>query len=814
MSDGREIEGRGETAATAASAARPSAWRWPIGARVGLPVLVVAFGAVLLVALAWFEGAALRDVWADMRAVHARRDQLVALERATNRLNREVKGFLAVPDEASRNDVEAMKSEFTGNLWRLRDGAGAEESDDVDDFSEAARRYLIGFDDLRGLEIDVALLYEGEFEEVSAAIRERLDALDMAIRPGDAELRSKVAVAYDRFAEFRLRLVAYRRNRDVAEIEAARASRDAFEAAIAAIGEHPGPDSRTYAVERFRPHLVRLDAMFERLIAISWRKALWLSGYVDGNRDTMDDALGRLLARQETREKAAFEGFDALVSRLALRVSLASAFLILLGGMVAHRVGRSITRPLARQRETLETMARHRVGGPVPGLEAPDEIGDLARAVEVVRRDLAQRARNEEDRRTQERRWLSVLETSPIAIAVLSAVTGRIAFANRRWRELFASGPDGDRIETGNDLAGRFVDPALAVRLAERVAERGGVSAWQAEMRGGDGGTWWALMEVRPIEFVGRPAHILWVYDDSEGRRAEEEIRSARDRAEAALAHLERVRDDLVEAEKLAAIGGLVAGVAHEVNNPVGIGLTVATTLSHRVDAFATEVASGGLRRSRLDDFVAGVRDAASQMEANLTRAADLVLSFKQVAVDRTHPDRRGFDLAEATEQIVASLRPGLRTSAHRLEIDVEPGIVMDGYPGAWGQILTNLVVNASTHAFTDGRSGVMTVEARSLGEDRVAIVFADDGVGMDAETARRAFEPFFTTRRGRGGSGLGLHIVRTLVVNRMGGRIRMDTAPGAGCRFEISVPRVAPEDPIASRDREEGNDARWSTTT
>ncbi|NLH83479.1 MAG: ATP-binding protein, partial [Phyllobacteriaceae bacterium] len=120
-------------------------------------------------------------------------------------------------------------------------------------------------------------------------------------------------------------------------------------------------------------------------------------------------------------------------------------------------------------------------------------------------------------------------------------------------------------------------------------------------------------------------------------------------------------------------------------------------------------------------------------------------------------------------------------------------------------QILTNLFVNAVTHAFTDGRSGVMRIEARSLGEDRVGISFSDDGVGMDAETARRAFEPLFTTRRGKGGSGLGLHIVRTLVVNRMGGRIRIDTAPGEGCRFEISVPREAPEDQTGSRDREEG---------
>lgn len=793
---------------------RPGLRRFRIGSRVALPVVATAFGALALVLFVWIEGGALRSAWSEMRAVRARHDQITAVERATNRLNREVKGFLDLPDETARTDVERMKSEFTGELWRLRDGARADENEDVETFTEAARRFLVGFDDLRGLEIDVALLYDGEFEDLSGQIRERLDALDQAIRPGDVDLRPKVALAYDRFAAFRLHLVAYRRDRDLAQVEAARRARDEFEKAIDAVGEHPGPDSRTYAIERFRPLLERLDEMFQHLIAISWRKSLWLAGYVDGNRDTMNDAIERLVVAQQHRETITYDRFETLLDRLVQRILLAATLALAAGIAGARLVARSIVVPLAEQRRTLEAMASGLVDRPSPGLDATDEVGDVARALEVVRHDLAERGRLEAAADRRERRWLSVLETSPVAIAVLSAVTGRIEFANRRWRELFAGDPEAAPLVTGNDLARRFVDPAVAARLVDRIADRGGVSAWQAEMRGAGETTWWAQLDVRAIEFAGRPAHILWVYDDSEGRRAEEEIRLARDRAEAALQRLAQARDELVEAEKLAAVGGLVAGVAHEVNNPVGIGLTVASTLADRTDTFAAEVASGSLRRSRLDDFVAGVRDASTQMVANLTRAADLVLAFKQVAVDRTHPDRRAFDLAEATEQIAASLKPGLRATPHRLEVDVPAGIAMEGYPGAWGQILTNLFVNALAHAFTDGRSGVMKIEARSLGEDRVAIVFSDDGVGMDTETARRAFEPFFTTRRGRGGSGLGLHIVRTLVVNRMGGRIRIDTAPGAGCRFEITVPRVAPDGSVVSREREEGNDAPWSTTT
>ncbi|NLH79843.1 MAG: hypothetical protein GX458_03235, partial [Phyllobacteriaceae bacterium] len=649
--------------------------RIPIRLRVALPTFAAAFGAAALVGFTWLQGTELRTSWSDMRAVHARRDQLAALERATNRLNREVKGFLDTPDEASRTDVETMKSEFTGNLWRVRDGARPDDVDDVETFTDAARRFLVGFDDLRGLEIDVALLYDGEFEELVAAIRRRLDALDLAIRPGDVALRPAVAEAYDRFAALRLDLVSYRRSRDLGEIEAARSARRAFGAALARIGEHPGPDSRTYAIERFEPLLARLDTVFEKLVAISWRKALWLSGYVDGNRESMNDALDRLVDRQRGLERETFDRFEDRLVALTLRIGLLSALSLALGLVVARLVGRSIVEPLAEEAESLAGFAVGRTDRPPPGLEAPDEIGANARSLEVLRRDLAERHRREEDHLLQEKRWLSVLETSPIAIAVVSAGSGRIDFSNCRWRDLFPPAADGRPLATGNDLADRFAAPDGAVRLADAVARRGGVGAWQAEMRRPDGSSWWALMEIGAIDFAGRPAHILWVYDDSEGKRAEEEIRAARDRAEAALEHLARARDDLVEAEKLAAVGALVAGVAHEVNSPVGIGLTVASTLSARADAFAAEVAAGGLRRSRLDDFVADAREAARQMVANLTRAADLVLAFKQVAVDRTHPDRRAFDLAEATDQIVASLRPGLKTTGHRLEVAVPPGL-------------------------------------------------------------------------------------------------------------------------------------------
>jgi signal transduction histidine kinase len=280
-------------------------------------------------------------------------------------------------------------------------------------------------------------------------------------------------------------------------------------------------------------------------------------------------------------------------------------------------------------------------------------------------------------------------------------------------------------------------------------------------------------------------------------REAEAALRTSKDHAESALSELRDTQTSLIEAEKLAALGSLVAGVAHEVNNPVGISLTVASSLARRCDEFERETESGAVRRSRLSEFVAGNRDAANQLVTNLHRAGELIQAFKQVAVDRSHADRRSFELKESIDQIISSLRPGLKKSQIRLVVDVPDGIVMDSYPGPLGQVITNLFLNAVNHAFPDGTNGTISIVARTSGADQVHIVFRDSGAGMSEEVQRKAFDPFFTTRRGDGGTGLGLHIVYNLITRRLGGRIVLSSMAGAGTTFRINLPRVAPREEL-----------------
>jgi PAS domain S-box-containing protein len=281
----------------------------------------------------------------------------------------------------------------------------------------------------------------------------------------------------------------------------------------------------------------------------------------------------------------------------------------------------------------------------------------------------------------------------------------------------------------------------------------------------------------------------------TERKRSEQAMLQAREAAEATLERLRETQASLIEAEKLAALGRLVAGVAHEINGPVGSSLTVASSLQRRYEVLEAEVGLGQVRRSTLNEFLEMVRDASAQLVANLNRASELVQSFKQVAADRSHLERRRFDVAELTEQVFVGLRPELRKRSLVLELACEPNLVMSSLPGPYGLVLSNLVLNAVVHAFPDGRSGKITFEARAFGDSDVEITLSDDGCGMSSQTRRQAFDPFFTTRRHEGATGLGLHIVHSMVVDRLEGRLALTTEPGVGTTVRLILPRsISPE--------------------
>lgn len=255
---------------------------------------------------------------------------------------------------------------------------------------------------------------------------------------------------------------------------------------------------------------------------------------------------------------------------------------------------------------------------------------------------------------------------------------------------------------------------------------------------------------------------------------------------------LSKAQDELVHAGTLASLGVMVAGVSHELNTPIGNALMASTTAQAKVEQLARRFGDGALTRSEFQAGLREVEEALGLCTASVSRAAELVASFKQVAVDRVSERRRAFRLSDLVEDTLATLRPGMKGQPWALVAEVPGDLVLDSFPGPLGQVLTNLVQNALLHAFEGRERGEVRITATGEG-DRVVLRVRDDGIGIAAAVLPRIFEPFFTTKLGRGGSGLGLSICFRLASRVLGGELSAESRPGEGCTFQLVLPRVAP---------------------
>ena len=260
-----------------------------------------------------------------------------------------------------------------------------------------------------------------------------------------------------------------------------------------------------------------------------------------------------------------------------------------------------------------------------------------------------------------------------------------------------------------------------------------------------------------------------------------------------ALADLKSAQKELVRTETLASLGRLVAGVAHEINTPVGICKTAATMIDDEFRQLRSAVESNSITRDKFMVACRDINEALVLMLRNVDRAGRLIQTFKQTAADQASDDRRTIDLISYIRDCAEPLIPELRRTGHTLEVQGPEGISVETYPGALAQIITNLVMNAIGHGFNGTKNGRIDLTVGAEGTDNAVIVCQDNGVGMAGETRDRVFEPFFTTKRGKGFTGLGLHIVYNLVTQKLGGNITCETEPEAGSLFRIRFPMKAP---------------------
>ena len=294
--------------------------------------------------------------------------------------------------------------------------------------------------------------------------------------------------------------------------------------------------------------------------------------------------------------------------------------------------------------------------------------------------------------------------------------------------------------------------------------------------------------------------------DDTARKRAEEKIRQMNDELERrvekrtaqlnetnlalkqSLATVKKTQDKLVHTEKMASLGSLVAGVAHEINTPVGIGVTASSLLEEKTRQINSLHASGEMKRSDLEKYLKTANDASASILLNLNQAADLIRSFKQVAVDQSNEERRSFRVKEYINNVLLSLRPKLKKTAHHVQVECPENLKINSYPGAFSQIVTNLVMNSLLHGFSGIDRGEIQIKFSKTDADYL-LTYSDNGVGMDANTCRNIFDPFFTTKRASGGTGLGMHIVFNLVTQTLNGKINCKSEPGKGTFYAIKIP-------------------------
>lgn len=658
----------------------------PIRWRILSIALLNSAVVIVLVALIWNGSKVLSSAWDDVRQVRESDKILAKLESETSRLQNLIHRYINQPSPDLFAEILLLREAVLGTLT-TRASTDPMLSDSVEKLERVTSRFLDGFGELRTVQATIAKTYD---EQVLAPTRDMAglySVIEGATGHRDALIWPALGKSREAFTSLLVAANAYYLSLASASAEEARRNTDTIEKTIPIMADQAENDLQRMALERLKTKTAELRAGLAKLSEQLANRTDLLRNTIDASQADAIGAIDDLSVKMRQREQKAQETFDKTLSDISRRVlSIAVIFLgiIMSAGVL---IALSIRLPLAQIMASMRAITTGDYDRAVQGTTAKDEVGAMARAVEVFREN---------------------------AIAK---------------------------------------------------------------------------------------------------RETEDELRASKERAESALLELNTAQQNLIDAERLAALGGLVAGVAHEVNNPIGISLTVASSFARRADMFANELKSEPLRRSKLDEFVRTSRDAAQQLVANLQRAGELIQSFKQVAVDRSHAERRQFNLSESTDQIVASLRPVLKKAAIGLSVDVPEGLMIDGYPGAYGQILTNLFLNAVNHAFSGGRSGTITIAARARGADDIEIIFADDGAGMTPDVQRQAFDPFFTTRRNEGGTGLGLHIVYNLVTQQLGGRMMLESRVGQGTTFRIIMPRIAKGQPTITDAAADGT-SQWPNRT
>lgn len=412
--------------------------------------------------------------------------------------------------------------------------------------------------------------------------------------------------------------------------------------------------------------------------------------------------------------------------------------------------------------------------------------------------------------RESQRKYWSIFQLSPIPLGLVKISDSSMLEVNDSWVLQFGYAREEVLGHTTLDI-NLWCDPLQRQEMLRQIILHEQVDRFEAHIRSKSGDMLTCLVSARSFAMNGDDMFIFSMLDVTRQYQVEKEIREMTaelelrvsqrtlklEQANAELANamgtLQHAKDELVRSEKMAALGALVAGIAHELNTPIGNSVTVASTLQDKTRELLRDMADGQLRRSMLDQYLNSVAAGTGILMRSLGSARDLIGSFKQVAVDQSSSQRRHFDLKTLLEEIIATLSPMYKKGPYTLVMELAPDIVMDSFPGPLGQIITNFMTNALNHAFEGREQGEIRISSTLASDGQAELIFSDNGVGISEADQKRVFDPFFTTKLGQGGSGLGMNIVYNITTGVLGGTIRIDTQLGRGTRFIVRLPTSAP---------------------